>query len=593
MNIFFFAASNFKPDTGGIAELGHRLATSLSEAGHTVFVFAPPAARAEDAHEPYRILRCTKQELSRKARAVAADHKPDLLFVLVIGSGWRAARSLARRYDAPLALYVHGLEILKQNNSYPVYRLKQAVKSRILKRSDLVLTNSFHTMLLALRRGADPSKTKVLHPGIEPASLKERPASREEDPAPGQFVFFTMGRLVKRKGIDQVLRAVALLKERYPNILYVAAGSAPDSYKQELNALARELSIEERVRFLGRIDEEEKELWYRRQDAFIMPSRHLKNGDVEGFGIVFLEAGLYGKPVIGGDSGGVPDAVEHEASGLLVDPEDPETIARAMASLMDDSSRAQAMGEYGKQRAVERFNWSAQGEECIRLCSPPEQQTMAQRLGKSSQPYFNLLPDLELIEPIDQKTARENLGRLKQVFDKEGIPFFIFFGTLLGALREKGFILHDTDTDVVLFESHREAFIRALPKLEAQGIILARTTKEDRVVSLYREGSYIDIYFARLERSFGRSFWYLDYSSIRKKDLLSFRRHNFLGLDLLIPERSEAIMKSLYGRDWKTPIEGYEASHDYRMKLKRFLSSGNKWESIKRFLVWRKERKGS
>jgi phosphatidylinositol alpha-1,6-mannosyltransferase len=594
MNILIFATSNFKPDTGGIAELGHQLARSLAVEGHRVSVLAAAAAAemAEDDREPYRILRTAERQPREAAERLIQDEKPDLLFVLVIGSSWLTARRLGRKYDIPVALYVHGLEILKRNNPYPVYLAKQLVKGIMLRRSSMVMCNSFHTMQLAMRRGAHPEDIRVLHPGVEYAPGTDWDTPPTVDPAPGRFVFFTMGRVIRRKGIDQVIRALPLLLEEYPDLLYAVAGSMPEPYAAELKELVEKLSLSEHVRFLGKVSEEEKEQWYRRQDVFIMPSRHLENGDVEGFGIVFLEAGLYGKPVIGGDSGGVPDAVLHGRSGLLADPESPEAVAAAMKRLLEDSALRRRLGENGKQRAMEKFGWRGQARRFVSFCMPGDRRTLARIMGRGSSDYFNELAELPKVEPLDKVAALENLSILKEVLDNENLPFFLFFGTLLGALREKDFIDHDTDTDIVLFESYRQPFIDAIPALEGKGLRLVKTAKEDRVLSLYRNGAYIDIYFARLHRTGLRKRWYLDYSSVHKRDLLSFRRHSFKGLDLLIPERSEQIMRQLYGRNWRTPIRGYEANHDYGMKLRRFLTGKRKMTSIRRYFRWVRERKG-
>ena len=581
MNILFFATSNFKPDSGGIAELGHQLATALCKIGNNVTVIAGGEKDSDDNHQPYSIVRTSKSQPKSLAQDLAKELHLAAVFVLVIGSSWRTAKWISRKFDIPLVLYIHGLEITKRNNSYPVFAAKQFVKGWILKKSDLVLCNSFNTMLLSIKRGADPKKVRVLNPGISLRNETRKPVGYR-DPAPDKIVFFTMGRLIRRKGVDNTIRALPLIIEEYPNLLYVIAGDGLPEYRQELEKIAASLGVSEYVLFLGRIDEYEKERWYYRHDIFIMPSRRLADGDVEGFGIVFLEAGAWGKPVIGGMSGGVPDAIEDGKSGFLVNPESIEDIAYSMRILLASPEKRVTMGIYGRKRVEKHFSWEHQAERFVNLIQPvnlPQQKK-----------DFNDWKDLPKNETLNKKISKENLLILKETFDAAGLPFMIFFGTLLGAFREHDFITHDTDTDIILFESYRDLFNEVLPELEAQGLILTRSVKENRVLSLYRNGEYIDLYFVILKRIGIRKKWYIDLSSVSKNYLLSYKYYEFLGELFKVPENSVKVLKELYGRKWKIPVKDYEANHDYIMKLNRFIRRKNKRSSVGKFIKWIRER---
>jgi phosphatidylinositol alpha-1,6-mannosyltransferase len=373
LNFLFFATSNFKPDAGGVAELGHQLARSLTLAGHRVTVLAGPSqADCAEGAPPYAVVRTPQKQPLKTAAGLLRRVKPDALFVLVIGSSWLTARLLGLRFKLPVFLYVHGLEITKKNNVYPVFWIKQFVKGCILRCSSGVLCNSAATKELALQRGARCDHCRVLHPGIDPGIIPEgQSVSTGEDlradPAPGKTVFFTMGRLVRRKGIDYTLKALALLVKDYPDVLYVIAGSGLPPFEEELRALTLSLGLGDKVKFLGRIDDEEKNRWYARQDVFIMPSRRLKDGDVEGFGIVFLEAALAGKPSIGGRSGGVADAVADGETGLLVDPDSIRDIAKAMRYFLDNPRERNRMGVAGRTRALKDFSWTGQAKKFVEI----------------------------------------------------------------------------------------------------------------------------------------------------------------------------------------------------------------------------------
>ena len=107
----------------------------------------------------------------------------------------------------------------------------------------------------------------------------------------------------------------------------------------------------------NKIELEKLNLYYSLADIFIMASRQLANGDVEGFGIVYLEANLRGKPVIAGDSGGVRDAVKGAYSGILVDPKKTEAITNAIITFAKNPELRKKLGEQGRERAMREFRW--------------------------------------------------------------------------------------------------------------------------------------------------------------------------------------------------------------------------------------------
>ena len=121
MTFLFFMTSNFKPDTGGIAELGHQLVSALDSAGHDITLIARgPSPEAFDKTVPYRIERSPHRQPGQLADRLIQEKKPDAIFVIVIGSSWLTARRLGRKYGIPVVLYVHGLEVTKKNNIFPL-----------------------------------------------------------------------------------------------------------------------------------------------------------------------------------------------------------------------------------------------------------------------------------------------------------------------------------------------------------------------------------------------------------------------------------------------------------------------------------------
>jgi phosphatidylinositol alpha-1,6-mannosyltransferase len=186
----------------------------------------------------------------------------------------------------------------------------------------------------------------------------------------GKKVILTLARLVVRKGQDQVIRALPRVIQRVPQAVYLLAGQGGD--EPRLRNLARSLNLHDRCIFTGYISEDELVDHYNLADVYIMPSREIgEKGDVEGFGITFLEAGACGKPVVGGRSGGVPDAVVDGQTGILVDPTDVDQIAEVLSQLLTDEPYARRLGQGGRQRVLETLQWRHIAQRCLQLEEEP------------------------------------------------------------------------------------------------------------------------------------------------------------------------------------------------------------------------------
>ena len=174
-------------------------------------------------------------------------------------------------------------------------------------------------------------------------------------------MILSAGRLVERKGHDHVLRALGRVKQDFPEVLYLITGSGPA--EERLQILAGELGLQAFVRFSGRVSDEDLNGYYNACEFFIMPSREIpEEGHVEGFGIVYLEANACAKPVLGGRSGGVAEAIEEGKTGLLADPQSIEDIAGQMLFLLSHPEEARKMGAQGLERLRREFSWPRYAE---------------------------------------------------------------------------------------------------------------------------------------------------------------------------------------------------------------------------------------
>ena len=150
--------------------------------------------------------------------------------------------------------------------------------------------------------------------------------------------------------------------EQIGPVRYLIVGTGPEA--QSLRKLADGCGVAELVEFLGQVDDQELAALYRAGDLFIMPSRDLYGQPIEGLGLVYLEANLCGLPVIASNTGGIPDAVVHGETGLLVNPEDPGDIAAAIVRLLSDKDLAARLGAAGHARVLREFTWEHVAERC-------------------------------------------------------------------------------------------------------------------------------------------------------------------------------------------------------------------------------------
>ena len=172
--------------------------------------------------------------------------------------------------------------------------------------------------------------------------------------------------MIRRKGHDRVIAAFPEIGRRFPDIKYIICGPRDDLYCRELEAQAESLGIADHVVFAGYAMPEELRLFYNLCDVYLMPSREIE-GDTEGFGITYLEANACEKPVIGGDSGGVSDAISDGETGFIVDPADPRQIAGKTIMLLSNRELARRMGKNGLHRIEKGYTWDGIAERLIAL----------------------------------------------------------------------------------------------------------------------------------------------------------------------------------------------------------------------------------
>jgi phosphatidylinositol alpha-1,6-mannosyltransferase len=206
-------------------------------------------------------------------------------------------------------------------------------------------------------------------PGIDTKHFSPVPSAsslRSELGLSNAKVIVSVGRLVHRKGQDFLIKALPAIKTSIPNVHLLLVGSGP--YEAHLRKLVKELKVESSVSFLGRVPYKDLPRYICLGDVFAMPSRSRLAGlEVEGLGIVYLEASSCGLPVIAGLSGGAPDAVLEGETGYCVDGTDTQAISSALVKVLSDSALAEVLGNRGREWIVQSWRWEIWSSEFARL----------------------------------------------------------------------------------------------------------------------------------------------------------------------------------------------------------------------------------
>ena len=358
-----FLTIDFPPLGGGMAQHSYDVVKAMKKIGEPpiVLTLRTEGDKVFDKKKDIHIirLRCIKIKklfeyyfwsaavLFGYAFYYCITHKVDTVFVNTWSIVGVAAFLIKKVSGVPYVVFAHGLDVYAPQNNRNVSRLMRLV----LRNASLVIANSHFTKQL-IDEMVD-TRIRVLHPVADLQRF-----SRKDDGHKlfaGKKVLLTVGRLVESKGHEAVIRSLKKVVEKFPEILYCIVGSGPT--EESLKIIINELGLTNTVIFAGEVDDEELPSYFHSCDVFIMTSREIKKrGEVEGFGIVFLEAGACGKPVIGSKSGGIPDAVIDGVTGILVDPFDIEEIADAIIRLLSNENLAARLGENGKKRVEEELN---------------------------------------------------------------------------------------------------------------------------------------------------------------------------------------------------------------------------------------------
>ena len=367
-------SSDFPPMGGGIARWMGELTRRYPVGSFVASTGEMDGADEVDETYPNRIERCTVRAdrlrtlpglliWSRQASVLARSIDAEFTWCATLKPCGYAAKWVRERVGVPFGVIAHGHDFLVLQHQLHRSRLKRRVARDLLGSASVVVANSRWTAQLVrstfeeLQLPCGEGRVRVVplgadaqffRPGVDPTSAREKFGLEQ-----GRWLL-TVSRLVGHKGLDTAIRALKLLGKGAGDVRYAIVGSG--SALGELKALAKELGVASRVKFLTNVTDADLPALYNAASVYVGMSRETTL-NVEGFGISLAEASASGLPVVAGRSGGIPDIVADGETGLLVDTDRPEAVAEAVGRVLGDDSLARRLGSEGRKRAETYFNW--------------------------------------------------------------------------------------------------------------------------------------------------------------------------------------------------------------------------------------------
>ena len=292
--------------------------------------------------------------VSNKAKKILAEYQATTIWFGAAAPLALMASKLRKAGAKNIVALTHGHEVWWAK--LPIFR---SAIAKIAREVDFLTYLGDFTRNSMLPAISDKSKLVKIAPGIDIEHFSPSEVDLtliEKYRLENRRVIVSVGRLVHRKGQDKLIEALPAILKRYPNTVLLLVGEGP--IKSMLEKLIRHLGLENNVIFTGRIQFNDLPKYIQLGEIFAMPSRDRFFGlEVEGLGIVYLEASACGVPVIVGRSGGAPDAVIENQTGLIVDGTNSNEISDAVCKLLADPKLAKQMGQNGRNWVIDNWQW--------------------------------------------------------------------------------------------------------------------------------------------------------------------------------------------------------------------------------------------
>jgi phosphatidylinositol alpha-1,6-mannosyltransferase len=366
--------NDFPPRPGGIQQFVHNLAVRQPPGSLVVYSSTWRGAAGFDAEQPFEVVREDTSVLlptpavARRAAEIATGYGCDAVWFGAAAPLGLLAAGLRERAGIRRAVALtHGHEV-----GWAALPGARGVLRRIARGLD-VLTYLGEYTRSRLTRAVDGLTTvERLVPGVDTDAYSpdvSGEAVRAAYGLTGRPVIVCVSRLVPRKGQDTLIRALPAIRRRVPDAALLLVSGGP--YRSTLERLAVHCGVREHVVFTGSVSWADLPAHYAAGDVFAMPCRTRRGGlDVEGLGIVYLEASATGLPVVAGDSGGAPDAVREGETGYVVPGRDIPAVADRIADILADPALARRLGTAGRAWTQSEWRWDTQATRLHTLLTP-------------------------------------------------------------------------------------------------------------------------------------------------------------------------------------------------------------------------------
>ncbi|OEC84710.1 glycosyl transferase family 1 [Methanobacterium sp. A39] len=253
---------------------------------------------------------------------------------------------LKKIYGIPYINTVHGEEVYLSKRYHALFALKWFVNN-----STKTVANSSATLNSCLKNGLEKEKLNIIPFGVDINFYKPLKIPKDEN----MFQILAVGYLIERKGFEYLIRAVKEVLNKHKDVRLTIVGSGP--LEEKLKSLITELKLENNAKIMKNVSDEELLQLYNSSDLFVLPSIVDSQGNTEGLGVVLLEAMACKLPVIGSNTGGIPDIIQHSETGLLVPEKDVSQLSEAILNLIENKDLRDKLAVNGYNQVRENFNW--------------------------------------------------------------------------------------------------------------------------------------------------------------------------------------------------------------------------------------------
>jgi len=389
MNVCFVTPEYF-PISGGTGAYVYYLSHSLQKMGHNVHVVARDTENSESTINGIKVhyVKGVGNALTRYWRFARSASKRikelnkqngfDIIHanlplvpsfaipkgsskavVCAVHSTWKGEAIVTKR-DNPKELNPNEKSMLRFNFILRLF------EKRLMNRSDALIAVSKYTVNeLTDLYGINKNKVHVIYNGVDTELFRPRPNKTELRQEfgldPEKKIVLFVGRLYHRKGLETLLQSVPPVLKEFSNVKFVISGTGFKQKEEQLHNLAKELDIEDHVKFLGYVPDEKLPLLYSASDIFMLPAIY------ENFPFAILEAQSTGVPVISTKVGGIPEFLVNNKNGYLIDPGDPKQLTQKVLALLQNPDHAKEMGTQGRKLIEEKFDWRLITQQVIDL----------------------------------------------------------------------------------------------------------------------------------------------------------------------------------------------------------------------------------